>query len=131
MGSHPNPPMNHFSLVLCKRRGGDENPLLYLDAKEQLKPKERLGKSFHLSINYTMFLHKPDIDCFLDTLDDGKLMGHNEPFDTLAFAIQAKTTIPDAESLPTLPGMATIRGHPTDIGKHNPAPMLMPPLTTT
>jgi len=43
-----------------------------------------------------MFLCKPDIDHFLDTLDEGKLMGHNEPFDTLAFAICTKATILDA-----------------------------------
>jgi len=92
-------PNELFFIDALQEVGGDENPLLFLDAKEQLKPKERLGKAFNLSIDYTMFLQEPEIDHFLDTLDDGELLGHNEPFDTLAFAIHAKATIPDAESL--------------------------------
>jgi len=92
-------PNELFFINTLQEVGGDENPLLYMDAKEWLKPKERLGKAFHLSLDYTMFLQEPEIDHFLDMLDDGELLGHNEPFDTLAFAIHAKATILDAKSL--------------------------------
>jgi len=92
----PNEP---FFIDALQYEGEDENPLLYVDAKEQMKPRECLGKAFHLSIDFSSFICDPDVDTFLDHLDHDELMGHNEPFDTLAFAIRAKATIPEAEVL--------------------------------
>jgi len=101
-------PNELFFSDALQEEGGDENPLLYLDAQEWLKPKEWLGKAFHLSIDYNTFLRGPKIDNFLNNLDNSEIMGHNEPFDTLAFAICAKATIPKAEVL-----------HPTWHGDHS------------
>jgi len=78
---------------------GDENPLLLADEKSNLKPQDCLGKAFHLAINYSTFLCKPEINQFLEQMDADKFFGYNEPFNTFAFVIQAKATIPEAEAL--------------------------------
>jgi len=80
----PNEP---YFIDALQHESEDENPLLFVVAKEQMKPREWLGKAFHLSIDYSSFLCHPEVDTFLDHLDHDELMGHNEPFDTLAFAI--------------------------------------------
>jgi len=92
----PNEP---FFIDALQDEDGDDNPPLYVNAAENLKPKECLGKAFHLSINYITFLCNPEVNNFLDNLDNSELLGHNEPFNTLAFAIQAKASIPEAEAL--------------------------------
>jgi len=39
------------------------------------------------------------VEHFLDALDDDELLGHNNPMDTLAFAITAQASLADAEHL--------------------------------
>jgi len=92
-------PNKLFFMDALQAKDGDENPLLFKDAKEKLKPHNWIGKAFHLSIDYSTFLHNPAVDLFLDKIDHDELLGHNEPFDTMAFAIRAKATIPKVEAL--------------------------------
>jgi len=46
-----------------------------------------------------MTLLSQDVDQFLDTLDNDKLLGWNEPFDSFAFAAQTKATLIEAKYL--------------------------------
>jgi len=38
-----------------------------------MKPKDRKGKAFHLSIDYSQLIHKPEVDNFFSQLDDDEL----------------------------------------------------------
>jgi len=78
---------------------GDEDPLLWADARSWASSKETKGKAFHLSLDPNIIIREPIVDAFLDTLPEDRLLGQNKPFDSLVFGIQARATIPEVEKL--------------------------------
>jgi len=71
----------------------------YADPSAYFDTKHQLCRAFHLSIDYTQYLRNSTVDQFPNQLDDHDLLGHNEPMDTLAFAITAHALLADAEHL--------------------------------
>jgi len=76
----------------------EEEPY-YFDPSDDFSEKKRRGRTFHLSMDYNLFMRSAQVDKFLDDIDDEELLGHHEPFDALAFAMRTKATIPEAEKL--------------------------------
>jgi hypothetical protein len=82
---------------------------LFDDPCSDMSPRNRLGRAFHLSIDPNVFVREGQIYDFLDKMDNQKLFGYNEPFDSLGFTVesvknqvhgygmQTKATIKDAE----------------------------------
>jgi len=64
----------------------EEEPY-FLDPSDNMSDKARRSKAFHLSLNYDQFVHDAQVNHFLNDLEDEELLGHFEPFDTMAFAI--------------------------------------------
>jgi len=92
----PDKPM--FFNALCKA-DKDEDTLVWHDTVDQMKPKERCGRAFHLVLDYNHFIHKPEVNHFLDTIKDEELLGQNEPFDSFSFAVHAKASLIEAKRL--------------------------------
>ncbi len=71
----------------------------FFDPSNNMSEKSRRGRAFHLSTDLNIFIRTAEVDNCLDNLEDEEMLGYYEPFDTLAFAIQARATIPEAEKL--------------------------------
>jgi len=94
----PPEPLNEpYFLDALQELIGNENSLLFYDAKDWMELKEHKGKVFHLSLDYFTFIHSPNVDWFLIDMDTHELLRYNEPFDTFIFAIWA--TIEEAKAL--------------------------------
>ncbi len=94
----PPEPLNEpYFLDALQELIGNENSLLFYDAKDWMELKEHKGKVFHLSLDYSTFIHSPNVDWFLIDMDTHELLRYNEPFDTFIFAIWA--TIEEAKAL--------------------------------
>jgi len=57
------------------------------------------GQAFHLSTTLNNFIRMAEVDRFLKDIDNEELLGFYKPFDMLAFSMQARATIPEAEKL--------------------------------
>ena len=76
-----------------------EERLYYYDPSDDMSPKSRLTRAFHLSVDYESFVREKDVDNLLDNLPDDDLLGHHEPWDTRAFAIQTSANMKDASKI--------------------------------
>lgn len=70
----------------------------FYDPSDDLSAPSRLGKAFHLTIDYE-FVRTHQVDTMLDQLPDDELYGYNEPFDTFAYGMRTAATLPNAERL--------------------------------
>jgi hypothetical protein len=75
----------------------DDEPYFY-DPSDDMSPRARLGKAFHLTVDY-QFVREQVVDQFLSDLDDEELLGMNEPFDSFAFGMRTAATLQNAERL--------------------------------
>jgi len=85
-------------MTSCALKDDKEEPY-YFDPSDNMSDKNRRGHAFHLTTDLTTFVRDAEVDKVLDNLDSEELLGYNEPFDTLAFSMQARATIPEAEKL--------------------------------
>ena len=61
--------------------GDKEQELYFFDTSDDFQPCARLGKAFHLSLDYESFLRDHEVDSFIEDLDQDELFGQNISFD--------------------------------------------------
>jgi hypothetical protein len=76
----------------------NDDDLYFYDPSDDTSARARLGKAFHLTIDYE-FVREHVVDDFLSALDDDELIGLNEPFDTFVFGVRTAATLQNAERL--------------------------------
>ncbi len=76
----------------------EEEPYFF-DPSDNMSEKSQQGHAFHLSIDLKDFICMAEVDKFLNDIKDEEMLGYYEPFDSLAFAMQAWATIPEAKTL--------------------------------
>ena len=69
--------------------------LYYFDPDDNISDKNRLGRAFHLTMDYD-FIRESEVDAFLDSLSEYEMTGGNEPFDTYAYGVRTAVTLQDA-----------------------------------
>jgi hypothetical protein len=90
--------VNELPFLDAQERMHDDDAYFY-DPSDNLSPAARLGRAFHLSVDYTFFIRDHHVDTFLAQLHDDELYGYNEPFDTYAYGMRIAATLPNAERL--------------------------------
>jgi len=75
----------------------EEEPYFF-DPSDNMSEKSQQGHAFHLSIDLKDFICMAEVDKFFNDIKDEEMLGYYEPFDSLAFAMQAQATIPEAKN---------------------------------
>jgi len=77
----------------------EEEEPYFFNPSNNMSERSRQGRAFHLSTTLNDFIRTAEVDRFLKDIDNEELLGFYKPFNMLAFSMQARATIPEAEKL--------------------------------